>query len=105
MSETHLINSFIAQKCIHFKHLFLLNVDDSRSQVIKTKTLFLRRFQQHKIFLPKNVAMAFSITGKTADFLHMEDKPQKVIAKEAGCSQTALSKHSNGKLSGGKTCC
>nr|ACO51862.1 Transposable element Tc1 transposase [Aquarana catesbeiana] len=52
--------------------------------------------------------------GKTADLtvvqktvidtLHKEGKSQKVIAKEAGCSQSAVSKYINGKLSGRKKC-
>ncbi len=52
--------------------------------------------------------------GKTADLtvvqktiidtLHKEGKPQSFIAKEAGCSQSAVSKHVNRKLSGRKTC-
>ncbi len=51
--------------------------------------------------------------GKTADLtvvqktiidtLHKEDKPQTFIAKEAGCSQSAVSKHVNRKLSGRKS--
>ncbi len=55
-----------------------------------------------------------TITGKTADLtvvqktiidtLHKEDKPQTFIAKEAGCSQSAVSKHVNRKLSGRKKC-
>ncbi len=46
-----------------------------------------------------------TIMGKTADLtvvqktiidtLHKEDKPQTFIAKEAGCSQSAVSKHVN----------
>ncbi len=50
--------------------------------------------------------------GKTADLtvvqktiidtLHKEGKPQTFIAKEAGCSQSAVSKHVHRKLSGGK---
>ncbi|KAI2661075.1 Transposable element Tc3 transposase [Labeo rohita] len=50
--------------------------------------------------------------GKTADLtvvqktiidtLHKESKPQTFIAKEAGCSQSAVSKHVNRKLSGRK---
>ncbi len=50
--------------------------------------------------------------GKTADLtvvqktiidtLHKEGKPQIFIAKEAGCSQSAVSKHVNRKLSGRK---
>ncbi len=52
--------------------------------------------------------------GKTADLtgvqktiidtLHKESKPQTFIAKEAGCSQSAVSKHVNRKLSGRKKC-
>ncbi len=52
--------------------------------------------------------------GKTADLtvvqktiidtLHKEGKPQTLIAKEAGCSQSAISKHVNRKLSGRKKC-
>ncbi|XP_073501769.1 uncharacterized protein [Phyllobates terribilis] len=52
--------------------------------------------------------------GKTADLtdvqkavidtLHKEGKSQKVIAKEAGCSQSAVSKYINGRLSGRKKC-
>ncbi len=52
--------------------------------------------------------------GKTADLtvvqktiidtLHKEGKTQTFIAKEAVCSQSAVSKHVNRKLSGGKKC-
>ncbi len=52
--------------------------------------------------------------GKTADLtvvqktiidtLHKEGKPQTFIAEEAGCSQSAVSKHVNRKLSGRKKC-
>uniref|UniRef100_A0A3P8UHJ6 Tc1-like transposase DDE domain-containing protein n=1 Tax=Cynoglossus semilaevis TaxID=244447 RepID=A0A3P8UHJ6_CYNSE len=52
--------------------------------------------------------------GKTADMttaqetiidtLHRMGKPQKFIAKEAGCSQSAVSKHINGKSSGREKC-
>ncbi len=55
-----------------------------------------------------------TIMGKTADLtvvqktiidtLHKEGKTQTFIAKEAGCSQSAVSKHVNRKLSGRKKC-
>ncbi len=55
-----------------------------------------------------------TIMGKTADLtvvqktlidtLHKGSKPQTFIAKEAGCSQSAVSKHVNRKLSGRKKC-
>ncbi len=58
--------------------------------------------------------LGYTITGKTADLtvvqktiidtLHKEDKPQTFITKEAGCSQSAVSKHVNRKLSGRKKC-
>ncbi len=40
----------------------------------------------------------------TIDTLHKEGKPQILITKEAGCSQSAASKHVNRKLSGKKKC-
>ncbi len=59
-------------------------------------------------------SLGYTIMGKTADMivvqktiidtLHKEGKPQTFIAKEAGCSQSALSKHVNTKLSGRKKC-
>ncbi len=55
-------------------------------------------------------SLGYTIMGKTADLtvvqktiidtLHKEGKPQTFIAKEAGCSQSAVSKHVNRKLSG-----
>ncbi len=57
-------------------------------------------------------SLGYTIMGKTADLtvvqkaiidtLHKEGKPQTFIAKEAGCSQSAVSKHV--KLSGRKKC-
>ncbi len=54
-------------------------------------------------------SLGYTIVGKTADLtvvqktitdtLHKEGKPQTFIAKEAGCSQSAVSKHVNIKLS------
>ncbi len=38
------------------------------------------------------------------DTLHKEGKPQTLIAKEAGCLQSAVSKHVNRGLSGRKKC-
>ncbi len=48
-------------------------------------------------------SLGYTITGKTADLtvvqktiidtLHKEGKPQTFITKEAGCSQSAVSKH------------
>ncbi len=57
-------------------------------------------------------SLGYTIMGKTADLtviqktiidtLHKESKPQAFIAKEAGCSQSAVSKHVNRRLSGRK---
>ncbi len=59
-------------------------------------------------------SLGYTITGKSADLtvvqktiidtLHKEGKQQTCIAKEAGCSQSAVSKHVNRKLSGRKKC-
>ncbi len=59
-------------------------------------------------------SLGYTIMGKTADLtvvqktiidtLHKEGKPHTFIAKEAGCSQSAVSKHVNRKLSGRKKC-
>ncbi len=59
-------------------------------------------------------SLGYTIMGKTADLtvvqktiidtLHKEGKPQTLIAKEAGCSQSVVSKHVNRKLSGRKKC-
>ncbi len=59
-------------------------------------------------------SLGYTIMGKTADLtvvqktiidtLHNEGKPQTFISKEAGCSQSAVSKHVNRKLSGRKKC-
>ncbi len=59
-------------------------------------------------------SVGYTIMGKTADLtvvqkttidtLHKEGKTQKVIAKEAGCSQSSVSKHINRGAKGGKRC-
>ncbi len=59
-------------------------------------------------------SLGYTITGKTADLtvvqktiidtLHKEGKPQTFIAKEAVCSQSAVSKHVNRKLNGRQKC-
>ncbi len=40
----------------------------------------------------------------TIDTLHKEGKTQKVIAKNAGCSQSSVSKHINREAKGRKRC-
>ncbi len=60
------------------------------------------------------VSLGYTIMGKTADLtvvqkmiidtLHKEGKPLTFIAKEAGCSQSAVSKHVNRTLSRRKKC-
>ncbi len=59
-------------------------------------------------------SLGYTIMGKTADLtvvqktiidtLHKKGKPQTFIAKEAVCSQSAVSKHVNRHLSGRKKC-
>ena len=46
------------------------------------------------------IAVLTVVQKTVIDTLHKEAKPQKVIAKEAGCSQRAVSKHIYTKLSG-----
>ncbi|KAL0199152.1 hypothetical protein M9458_007692, partial [Cirrhinus mrigala] len=59
-------------------------------------------------------SVGYTIMGKTADLtvvqkmtidtLHKEGKTQKVIAKEADCSQSSVSKHINREAKGRKRC-
>ncbi len=59
-------------------------------------------------------SLGCTIMGKTVDLtvvqktiidtLHKDGKPKTFIAKESGCSQSAVSKHVNRNLSGGKKC-
>ncbi len=75
---------------------------------LKTPAKFSRAFKMVSQF----GSLGYTIMGKTADLsivqktisdtLHKEDKPQTFIAKEAVCSQSAVSKHVNRKLSGRK---
>ncbi len=58
-------------------------------------------------------SLGYTIMRKTADLtvvqkriidtLHKEGEPQTFITKGAGCSQSAVSKHVNRKLSGRKS--
>ncbi len=59
-------------------------------------------------------SVGYTIMGKTADLtvvqkttidtLHKEGKTQKVIAEEAGCSQSSVSKHINREAKGRERC-
>ncbi len=74
----------------------------------------LQRFPEPSKWSSQFGSLGYTITGKTADLtvvqktiidtLHKEGKPQTFIAKETGCSQSAVSKHVNRKLSGRKKC-
>ncbi len=62
----------------------------------------------------RSSSVGYTIMGKTADLtvvqkttidtFHKEGKTQKVIAKEAGCSQSSVSKHINREAKGRKRC-
>ncbi len=64
--------------------------------------------------ISQSSSVSYTIMGKTADLtvvqkttidtLHKEGKTQKVIAKEAGCSQSSVSKHINSEAKGRKRC-
>lgn len=66
-------------------------------------------FSQYKYSISLFVLAATKM-GKTADLtavietLHEEVKPQKVITGKAGCFQSAVLNHYNGKLTAGKKC-
>src|SRR4029434_3708011 len=74
---------------------------------------YLQRFPEPSMSQSGSVHTT-TIIGTTADVtvdqktlidtLHEEGKPQKVIAGRAGCSQSALSKHIHGKLTGREKC-
>ncbi len=59
-------------------------------------------------------SVGYTVMGKTADLtvvqkttidtLHKEGKTQKVIAKEAGCSPSSVSKNINREAKGRKRC-
>ncbi len=51
-----------------------------------------------------NTADLTVVQKTTVDTLHKEGKTQKVIAKEAGCSQSSVSKHINREAKGRKRC-
>ncbi len=80
------------------------------NQLINSK--HLQRFPEpskwsFSSYLSQFGSLGYTIMGKTADLtvvqktiidtLHKEGKPQTFIAKEAGCSQSAVSKHVNRK--------
>ncbi len=81
------------------------------NQLINSK--YLQRFPEPSKWSQFG-SLGYTITGKTADLtgvqktiidtLHKEGKTQTFITKEAGCSQSAVSKHVNRKLSGRKKC-
>ncbi len=52
----------------------------------------------------KTANLTVSFQKTTIDTLHKEGKTQKVIAKEAGCSQSSVSKHINREAKGRKRC-
>ncbi len=105
------------------------NCDDFGSHLTKTHQFTSQQIRiwwhTNQLKTPAKVSWAFkmvsqfgslgyTIMGKTADLtvvqktivdtLHKESKPQTFIAKEAGCPQSAVSKHVNRKLSEMKKC-
>ncbi len=86
--------------------------DQARLQTITVLNKYFSRFWQQG--MDQFGSLGYTIMGKTADLtvvqktiidtLHKEGKPQTFIDKEAGCSQSAVSKHVNRKLSRRKKC-
>ncbi len=74
----------------------------------------LQRFPEPSKWSLSLGSLGYTIMGKAdyltvvkqtiIDTLHKEGNPQTLIAKEAGCSQSAVSKHVNRKLSGREKC-
>ncbi len=65
----------------------------------------MQRFPEPSLSLVQYATADLTVVQKTiTDTLHKEGKPQTFIAKEAGCSQSAVSKHVNRKFSGRKSC-
>ncbi len=65
----------------------------------------MQRFPEPSLSLVQYATADLTGVQETiTDTLHKEGKPQTFIAKEAGCSQSAVSKHVNRKLSGRKSC-
>ncbi|KAI2656032.1 Phenylserine dehydratase [Labeo rohita] len=72
----------------------------------------LSNFPEKSFYTVPSSSVGYTIMGKTADLtvvqkmtidtLHKEGKTQKVIAKEAGCSQSSVSKHINREAKGRK---
>lgn len=89
-----------------FKMFSIVNLWCHSNQLINWKPL--QRFFIWTV--SKSGSVGHTIVGKTADVtvvqmsvidaLHREAEPQKVITKEAGCSQSAGSKQITQKLSG-----
>ncbi len=77
---------------------------------LKSPAMFSRTFKMVSQF----GSLGYTVMGKTADLkvvqktiidtLHKEGKPQTLIAKEAGFSQSAVSKNVNRELIGRKNC-
>ncbi len=74
---------------------------------LKTPAKFSWAFKMVSQFgsLGYTIMADLTVVQKTIiDTLHKEGKPQTFIDKEGGCSQSAVSKHVNRKLSGRKKC-
>ncbi|KAI4880296.1 hypothetical protein NFI96_009302 [Prochilodus magdalenae] len=94
----------------------LLDLHTSRTRKLAEKIITDPPQPGHHLFqrLPSGRSVGYTIMGKTADWtvvqktsidtLHKEGTTQQVIAKEAGCSQSSVSKHINGEAKGRKRC-
>ncbi len=98
-------------KTHQFTHFNKIRIWWHDNQLINSK--HLQRFPEPQKWSQFG-SLGYTIMGKTVvltviqntiiDTLHKEGKPQTFIAKEAGCSQSAVSKHANRKLSVRKKC-
>ncbi len=79
-----------------FQVFISFNFDDYNRQLMKFQIQYLRKLGK--------TANLTVVQKMTIDTLHKEGKTQKVIAKEAGCSQSSVSKHINREAKGRKRC-
>uniref|UniRef100_A0A3B3S1S0 Ig-like domain-containing protein n=1 Tax=Paramormyrops kingsleyae TaxID=1676925 RepID=A0A3B3S1S0_9TELE len=119
-AELENIKSYFTQECIDWLKKYVSYGKCTLERTVRPEVSLLQKDPSSPVtchatgFFPKGIVVTWFNMGKTADLttgqksiidtLHRMGKPQKFIAKEAGCSQSAVSKHINGKSSGRTKC-
>ncbi len=79
------------------------NLNDSTAAIVLS--MMVRRVRAGGFLLKSTIiSTVLSVFRSRLLWLHKEGKTQKVIAKEAGCSQSSVSKHINKEAKGRKRC-